>query len=155
MALAFGILTVMAGAIYILWQVHKESKGFLSCLLIWILAFCGPLLLVHFACELNVTLGAVLGIAFIGALVVFVVHSIETAPQKQQEMMNESMAIWDEVYKLPLPDDDTIRAYKLANKIPLYPENCEVYTNAAIEKWRINEYNKRYTKKHKFVFYVK
>ena len=159
MALALGILTVMAGIGYILWQVHKESKGTISSVLIFILIVCGPLLLLKLAGELCPTLGIILGIILIAGLVFYAFEILVTGDKrskdKLREMAKESQQIWDEVYKLPLPDEDTIRAYKLANKIPLYPEDCKVYTDAAIEKWRISEYNKRYKEKHKFVFYVK
>ena len=159
MALAFGILTVMAGIGYILWQVHKESKGAISGALFLILIVCGPLLLLRIIGIISPALCKILCIIAIAGLVLYALEILVTGDQrskdKLKEMAKESQQIWDEVYKLPLPDEDTIRAYKLANKIPLYPEDCKVYRDAAIEKWRISEYNKRYKEKHKFVFYIK
>ena len=48
-----------------------------------------------------------------------------------------------------------LQAYKLANKIPLYPKDCKTYTDAAIQIWCTHEYNERFKEKHTFYFYVK
>lgn len=144
----------MAGVAYILWQVHKESNGFLSGMLIIVVLFCSPIVLTQSAGNIDQTLGILLGSFFVFAIIALFVRSVSTNDQEQKKALDESMQIWREVYSLPLPDEETIRAYRLANKIPLYPEDCKVYRDAAIEKWRINEYNKRFKEKHKFVFYI-
>lgn len=155
MPLAFGIITVMAGAGYILWQVHKESKGFLSCMLVIMALVCAPLLITQLVGKIDAGAGAIIGVLLFFAFVGFIIYIISTDDQRQKKLIQESMQIWDEVYKLPLPDEETIQAYKLANKIPLYPKDCKTYTDAAIQIWRTHEYNERFKEKHTFYFYVK
>jgi len=91
----------------------------------------------------------------IGAILGGGVYAIINNDKLLAKSTHESMKIWEEVYKLPLPDEETIKQYKLANKIPLYPENVKAYNDAAIQAWRNDEYNKRFKEKHKLIFYTK
>ena len=153
MSLAIGLLTVVAGVIYILWQAHKECPGFLTCTAVSVALYLSPLILIAILKEIDETAAVIVGFILIFAICGLGFRWIVTSKDTQLKLFKESQAIWDEVDALPLPDEETLRQVKLACKIPLLPENCKSFNDAAISKWRIMEYNKRYKQKHRFVYY--
>jgi len=160
MGLAAGIFLVVIGVAYILWQVHKEHTGLLTAILavmvcFTIYAYIIPKVLVWlsgiFGEDLRQLMQVIFFTPYIIATAVIAYKLIFVWPDKwHEDSVRESAEIWEEVNRLPLPDEETIIAYKLANKIPLKPENCESYNDAAIHAWRVHEYNKRFKKRHWF-----
>lgn len=155
MEMVFALFIILAGGAYLLKQIHNESRGLISGILIVFVCFSIPVLLVKVAGEINNDLGIILGILLVCAILGGGLYAIINNDKLLADSTKESMEIWDEVYKLPLPDEKTIKQYKLANKIPLYPEDVKAYNDAAIQAWRNNEYNKRFKEKHKIIFYIK
>lgn len=156
MELAGAVFIIMAGLAYVMWKYHQEFNGGITSALILVLFVCGPLALWQWVMnDLCLEIGI---IGLIGHIVFMCYMFFGSKPQERAakelaKSIMESNAIWDEVNALPIPDAETLRKYKLANKIPLIPENYEPYNNAAIQCWRTNEYNKRFKEKHSFVYY--
>lgn len=155
MEMVFALFIILAGGAYLLKQFHNERRGLIACIFIVFVCFGIPVLLVKFAGEINSDLGIILGMLLVGAILFGGIYAIVNNDKLLEKSTQESMKIWEEVYKLPLPEEEVIKQYKLAIKIPLYPENVKAYNDAAIQAWRNDEYNKRFKEKHKLVFYVK
>lgn len=155
MEMVFALFIILAGGAFLLKQFHNERRGLIACIIIVFVCFSIPVLLVKVAGEIDSDIGIILGMLLIGAILGGGVYAIINNDKLLAKSTHESMKIWEEVYKLPLPDEETIKQYKLANKIPLYPENVKAYNDAAIQAWRNDEYNKRFKEKHKLIFYTK
>lgn len=154
MDLAYGVLIIIAGIVYVMWQYHKEYNGGITAAIMMVLFLCVPLAFWRWILyDVNLTVGVIGLLTHLGVLCWFMFGPI-TKKWAEQELV-ESTKIWQEVYALPLPDKDVLKKFKIANKIPLYPEDSEAFNSAAIKCWRVSEYNKRYTKNHKFVYYQK
>ena len=149
MELVIAIYTVLAGLAYILWQCHKEYPGMLTGVLFFAVVGLGPYSLwLQFIEHGNVAIGIIGLIAHFAICIGYIVYACTTGMAKESL---ENTEIWDEINKLPPPDEKTLRAYKIANKIPLVPEHCEAYDWAAYHAWRVDEYNKRFRERHRLV----
>jgi len=154
MDIAVGLFTIIAGAAYIMWQYHKENPGMLTMTLLVVIMVCAPLAFWQWIMnDINLTAGIIGLFTHVGVLM-YLLFSPRIKKAAEKDTI-ESVKIWEDVNALPIPDNDVLRQYKIANKIPLYPADSKVFNDQAIKLWRISEYNKRYTAKHKFVYYQK
>lgn len=155
MGIVYGMLTVIAGAVYLLWQAHKEAPGLITgciAMMLGVAAFLmipyGFILIIQYL-NLDEEHLIVLAVLFVFAYMCFFVYIV----RRLSNLDDGSAEIMVEVSHLPPPDAETLRRYKIANKIPLYPEDDETYNAAAYQAWWNDEYNKRLKKRNKIIIH--
>ena len=155
----FGLLTVLAGIIYIAWQYHKERPGGLTMILISVLAVFIAVVIIPYiiTCvitDINLELGVVLFVAYIAGLISLFTYVIFIGRDKWlRENVEEPTKIWEEVNALPDPGIEVLLSYRESLGLPKSPINNDFYNAAAMNAWRRNEFNKRVKEKHKIVAY--
>ena len=154
--MAFSILIVVAGVVYIAYQYERESPGALVAIAVMLAIVLIPLAamdsIVNYVSSQNsqaaVIVAFILGLIILGLLWYFMC----IAPKRYKvEVSKEYAEIVSEVEKLPKPTAEELEAVKLRHNIPIVPPNYTTYNDAALREWWKEEYNKRMKERHKIL----
>lgn len=153
------IFIILAGIIYVLWQVHKESKGLISAFLViavpivcfcfgtkWLFEWLGDVL----DYETLILVAVLYFLIYIGAFIYFVARVV---PNMGKKAIKEYGEIWNEISKMPQPTQEDLLERRKALGLPLWPVDSEHYNGIAYNDWRTEQYNKKLKERNKIVIY--
>lgn len=159
MEMVFGIITFLAGVIYVAYQYHKENPGVFTQIGTVLLIVFGPQAIAMFLItSTDISLKAkeiVGGIAIAYIIILFIFWMIYIFdPGKKFAMKDAKMTvdIINEVNALPPPTEEELTRIKVANKLSLDPALKEINDAAAKKLWWNYQYNKRMKERHYGMF---
>lgn len=159
MGIVFGLITGIAGVVYIIYQYHRENPGFLPSMLMVFLVMLGPPAIYGLTLEsidfLDPMYNVVGGLMVAHWILVTVIIVWATIDPKNRIAKSESkmqIEIMNEINALPPPTEEELTAIKIANNLTLDPASKKYNDEAARKIWRQQQYNKRMKERHYGLF---
>lgn len=141
MDIVVSIITIVAGIIYFFYKLYKEEPDGFKSFFVSMLVFLGPYALWRNLMDSENQVVSVLGCVMLIVHIVIMFAYPHFDNMRQRNKWQNSMKDYEDCFrikaeKLPEPDEETIRAYKIKTNQSLDPELDSVSRPVALRAWR-------------------